>query len=187
MTTPFLKPCPFCGEPIGEDNIYAAKDTWHVACPKCRTRGPACNTGEEAVAAWNERKEPMGEWVAGLDIYTYAEHRIISFRVPKVVHAAMILGMHVENLPSVSRFIELAIRRRLDQLGIGIPASSNTGPVSSCSVCGHKIPDIAKTASGYILTCPECHRIVVFSKNISDAIADWNRLNANVETTEDAE
>lgn len=70
MTMP-AKPCPFCGSHRGEI-VHGTTYRWRVyRCSECDTRGPeiaridiwtdegiaACKA--EAIAAWNERKEPQ--------------------------------------------------------------------------------------------------------------------------------
>ena len=57
MTTPELKPCPYCGAVDGAEihwyralssDVYAS-----IRCSKCGTRGPNQRTYVKAVGAWN--------------------------------------------------------------------------------------------------------------------------------------
>lgn len=56
-----LKPCPFCGgEPYLQyfDGIYdygPQEPTYCVECLDCGGEGPTCESGEEAIEAWNRR------------------------------------------------------------------------------------------------------------------------------------
>lgn len=48
-----LKPCPFCGN---EDvALKYERDEDCILCSRCFTEGPYCDSGEEAIAAWNRR------------------------------------------------------------------------------------------------------------------------------------
>lgn len=53
-----LKPCPFCGG--GRQRV---KPLWKgeyrfVACLDCKAAGPVARTEEQAIDAWNGRREP---------------------------------------------------------------------------------------------------------------------------------
>lgn len=176
MTTPFLKPCPFCGEPIGEENIYAAKDTWHVACPKCRTRGPACNTGEEAVAAWNERKQPMGEWEAGLDICS-TNCSSLTIRLSPTLKKALKTATYQGEFGTLSEFVDNALRVRIDELGIPMPNEfkSQTQP---CQNCGYQRAYFVNDGRGIThLECPKCGNKGPMARSLIHAISAWNSSN----------
>lgn len=59
MTTPILKPCPFCG---GEAEMYVDTDSvmgkfWYIRCKKCYCRG----TG---VYEFGKQLEPQEEYAA---------------------------------------------------------------------------------------------------------------------------
>ena len=55
-----LKPCPFCGD-TQNLHIDAYRDSgewWHyVECTECIMTGPVGKTKQQAVDAWNDRKE----------------------------------------------------------------------------------------------------------------------------------
>ena len=55
-----LEPCPFCGRTdcLSIDNYENnGKLWWFVACEECMCSGPVAGSEEQAVDAWNERKE----------------------------------------------------------------------------------------------------------------------------------
>lgn len=56
---PELLPCPFCGnaEPVAYEQTYYA---W-VQCRECDAEGPAKDTGQEAIEAWNTRAPASSE------------------------------------------------------------------------------------------------------------------------------
>lgn len=60
LASPYLKPCPFCGEGDGLiiDKKYV-RGMWffYVACP-CGTEGPDSALRSRAVTNWNERRTP---------------------------------------------------------------------------------------------------------------------------------
>jgi Lar family restriction alleviation protein len=56
-----LAPCPFCGGEAREqpNGWRGERPTWHeVRCDACDFSGPAFDTAEEAIAAWNKRAVP---------------------------------------------------------------------------------------------------------------------------------
>jgi Lar family restriction alleviation protein len=65
MTTPKLKPCPFCGEEseVYVDGVDGGKPNW-VECRGCGTYGPEKQTTRQAIVAWNRR---AGKAVAELE------------------------------------------------------------------------------------------------------------------------
>ncbi len=56
-----LKPCPFCGSPIGLKDIYFGdRVSYYVSCPQCYAQLGGLHKGdfgspEEAVVEWNRR------------------------------------------------------------------------------------------------------------------------------------
>ncbi len=55
-----LKPCPFCGGKAQIEKIYDVKFdvySWAVSCKKCWAFMYPTQTRENAVQAWNTRKE----------------------------------------------------------------------------------------------------------------------------------
>lgn len=52
-----IKPCPFCdGKPYAQENGRLGFRYWEVVCDnECDFTGPAKNTKDEAVEAWNRR------------------------------------------------------------------------------------------------------------------------------------
>lgn len=48
-----LKPCPFCGSSKTKPSLY--ESIWFVVCENCHADGPAKDTKNEAIAAWNKR------------------------------------------------------------------------------------------------------------------------------------
>lgn len=54
-----LKSCPFCGgEEIDCHNYCRGGDVWFVQCANCYATFPHFDSKEEAIEAWNTRKEP---------------------------------------------------------------------------------------------------------------------------------
>ena len=47
-----LKPCPFCGEEMGE---LAGTGWVYVICRQCDARGPDMRRAEKAIKLWNTR------------------------------------------------------------------------------------------------------------------------------------
>lgn len=47
------KDCPFCGS--AEKYPRKVFCQWTIECYRCQTRGPLCNTKEDAIKRWNER------------------------------------------------------------------------------------------------------------------------------------
>jgi hypothetical protein len=53
--TAALKPCAFCGFSACKTSGNITGTWCHVYCPNCAAEGPARDTDEEAIAAWNRR------------------------------------------------------------------------------------------------------------------------------------
>ncbi|WP_157655921.1 Lar family restriction alleviation protein [Burkholderia ubonensis] len=73
-----LPACPFCGFVDCTVSRGLISKWSFVYCPGCLAEGPACNTEDEAIAAWTRRapaQQPSGEvtdiqwWLAELDQY----------------------------------------------------------------------------------------------------------------------
>ena len=54
MTTPELKPCPFCGGHAYSDEVDEKPLFW-VECRECGVNGRICPTQASAITAWNTR------------------------------------------------------------------------------------------------------------------------------------
>lgn len=55
---PELKPCPFCGSSeIALQQEYGHLPMFFVGCDNCGASASYTETEEEAIEAWNERKE----------------------------------------------------------------------------------------------------------------------------------
>ena len=55
-----LKPCPFCGwdDCINIDKYKCGGEWWYfVECEECMENGPVGKTEQDAIDAWNRRRE----------------------------------------------------------------------------------------------------------------------------------
>ena len=50
-----LKPCPFCGGPIGALQPVNDSGIYYIYCAKCGAEGPLYRDENMAIAAWNRR------------------------------------------------------------------------------------------------------------------------------------
>lgn len=57
MSAP-LKPCPFCG---GVETFLMPARTHWVRCVSCEACGPISHSREDAITAWNERRDPTAQ------------------------------------------------------------------------------------------------------------------------------
>lgn len=58
-----LLPCPFCGG--NQQRVkHSGRWGWFVSC-SCAAVGPSSETREQAVARWNERREPAQQRLFG--------------------------------------------------------------------------------------------------------------------------
>lgn len=78
MTTPELKPCPYCG--FTEINYcwYPALAKAYIRCPSCGVHGPRRGTNAGAADAWNNmaRNYELDEMVVELGKRAKAIHRL---------------------------------------------------------------------------------------------------------------
>lgn len=57
MTAEPLKPCPFCN---GNSRLWDDEENYFIACDRCGSCGATRESEAEAIAAWNNRAEPLG-------------------------------------------------------------------------------------------------------------------------------
>lgn len=131
-----LLPCPFCGGPA---EILTAESMnggylFGIMCNDCRSRGDIYDTEAEAIAAWNNRAERVGERKTINKTGDFVTHDSRAERTCRIVKT-----------PSDSDFMD-DWRYRCSECGCNIPVNERdpkTGDVINaanyCPNCGARV------------------------------------------------